>query len=112
MSPGDLLRNFRQGLISLPMGMENGSPLEGELGNVEYFFERGIRYITLAHSLSNHLSDSSYDEARPNDGLSEFGREVVKEMNRLGMMVDVSHLSEKDPVHASRICSSAACDML
>lgn len=95
MSPGDLLRNFRQGLISLPMGMENGSPLEGELGNVEYFFERGIRYITLAHSLSNHLSDSSYDEARPNDGLSEFGREVVKEMNRLGMMVDVSHLSDK-----------------
>lgn len=95
MSPGDLLRNFRQGLISLPMGMENGSPLEGDLGNVEYFFERGIRYITLAHSLSNHLSDSSYDEARPNDGLSEFGREVVKEMNRLGMMVDVSHLSDK-----------------
>lgn len=95
MSPGDLLRNFRQGLISLPMGMENGSPLEGELSNVEYFFDRGIRYITLAHSLSNHLSDSSYDEARPNDGLSEFGREVVKEMNRLGMMVDVSHLSDK-----------------
>lgn len=95
MSPGDLLRNFRQGLISLPMGMENGSPLEGDLTNVEYFFERGIRYITLAHSLSNHLSDSSYDEARPNDGLSDFGREVVKEMNRLGMMVDVSHLSDK-----------------
>lgn len=95
MSPGDLLRNFRQGLISLPMGMENGSPLEGDLANVEYFFERGIRYITLAHSLSNHLSDSSYDEARPNDGLSDFGREVVKEMNRLGMMVDVSHLSDE-----------------
>lgn len=95
MSPGDLLRNFRQGLISLPMGMENGSPLEGDLANVEYFYERGIRYITLAHSLSNHLSDSSYDEARPNNGLSDFGREVVKEMNRLGMMVDVSHLSDK-----------------
>ena len=95
MSPGDLLRNFRQGLISLPMGMENGSPIEGDLANVEYFFDRGIRYITLAHSLSNHLSDSSYDEARPNDGLSDFGREVVKEMNRLGMMVDVSHLSDK-----------------
>lgn len=95
MSPGDLLRNFRQGVMSLPMGMENGSPLEGDLANVEYFFERGIRYITLAHSLSNHLSDSSYDEARPNDGLSDFGREVVKEMNRLGMMVDVSHLSDK-----------------
>lgn len=95
LSPGDLLRNFRQGVMSLPMGMENGSPLEGDLANVEHFFKRGIRYITLAHSLSNHLSDSSYDEARPNDGLSDFGRAVVKEMNRLGMMVDVSHLSDK-----------------
>ncbi|HEY9031801.1 MAG TPA: dipeptidase [Kangiella sp.] len=95
LSPGDLLRNFRQGVMSLPMGMENGSPLEGDLANVEHFFKRGIRYITLAHSLSNHLSDSSYDEARPNDGLSDFGRAVVKEMNHLGMMVDVSHLSDK-----------------
>ncbi|MBB5210883.1 dipeptidase [Microbulbifer hydrolyticus] len=91
----DIEAHFEQGLISLPLGMENGSPLEGELANVEYFYKRGVRYITLAHSLSNHLSDSSYDEARPAGGLTEFGREVVTEMNRLGMMVDVSHLSDE-----------------
>lgn len=93
-SPADVKENFAKGLISLPMGMENGSPIEGKLENVQYFYDRGIRYITLAHSRSNHLSDSSYDEARPNEGLSEFGKDVVREMNRLGIMVDVSHLSD------------------
>jgi len=91
----DIEAHFEQGLISLPLGMENGSPLEGEIANVEYFYSRGVRYITLAHSLSNHLSDSSYDEARPAGGLTDFGRKVVTEMNRLGMMVDVSHLSDE-----------------
>ncbi|WP_237067665.1 dipeptidase [Microbulbifer guangxiensis] len=91
----DVEQQFEQGLISLPLGMENGSPIEGELANVEHFYNRGVRYITLAHSLSNHLSDSSYDDQRPAGGLTEFGREVVKEMNRLGMMVDVSHLSDE-----------------
>ncbi|HSM69884.1 MAG TPA: membrane dipeptidase, partial [Xanthomonadales bacterium] len=84
-----------QGKIGLAMGMENGSPLEGKLEHVAHFAQRGIRYITLAHSLSNHLSDSSFDTARPNGGLSAFGREVVGEMNRLGVMVDVSHLSDE-----------------
>ncbi len=93
-SPEDVDRHFREGLISLPMGMENGSPLEGDLANVAYFFERGIRYITLAHSLSNQLSDSSYDDEKRWGGLSDFGKEVVGEMNRLGIMVDVSHLSD------------------
>ncbi|GAA4356348.1 dipeptidase [Kangiella marina] len=93
-SPAEVRENFKNGLISLPMGMENGSPIEGKLENVQYFYDRGIRYITLAHSRSNHLSDSSYDEARPNEGLSEFGKDVVREMNRLGIMVDVSHLSD------------------
>ncbi|MEX0976452.1 MAG: dipeptidase [Woeseia sp.] len=93
-SPEDVDTHFHEGLISLPMGMENGSPLEGDLANVEYFFERGIRYITLAHSLSNQLSDSSYDDNRRWGGLSDFGVEVVGEMNRLGIMVDVSHLSD------------------
>jgi membrane dipeptidase len=93
-SPDDVDRHFREGLISLPMGMENGSPLEGDLDNVAYFYERGIRYITLAHSLSNQLSDSSYDENKRWGGLSDFGVEVVGEMNRLGIMVDVSHLSD------------------
>ena len=91
----DVEQQFEQGLISLPLGMENGSPIEGDLANVAHFYDRGVRYITLAHSLSNHLSDSSYDTNKPAGGLTEFGREVVVEMNRLGMMVDVSHLSDE-----------------
>lgn len=82
------------GRIGLAMGMENGSPLEGELDNIARFRERGISYITLTHSLANHISDSSYDKERPNRGLSEFGRKVVREMNRQGVMVDVSHVSD------------------
>jgi membrane dipeptidase len=94
LSPADVRAQFRAGLISLPLGMENGSPLDGKLENVAYFYGRGIRYITLAHGKSNLLSDSSYDENRQWDGLSDFGVAVVREMNRLGMMVDVSHLSD------------------
>lgn len=93
-SPADVERQFADGLISLPMGMENGSPLEGDLGNVVHFHERGIRYITLAHSKWNALSDSSYDDDKHWGGLSEFGVAVVGEMNRLGIMVDVSHISD------------------
>src|SRR5690606_25495068 len=85
---------FEKGLISLPMGMENGSPLAGDIANVRHFYERGIRYITLAHSLSNALSDSSYDDNKRWGGLSDFGVEVVHEMNRLGIIVDVSHISD------------------
>lgn len=85
----------RLGLMGLAMGMENGSPLDGKLENVAFFRGRGISYITLAHSLSNHISDSSYDENRQWDGLSPFGREVVAEMNRQGVMVDVSHVSDE-----------------
>jgi len=93
-SPADVRKHFEAGIMSLPMGMENGSPLEGDLSNLAHFHARGIRYITLTHGLSNHLSDSSYDESRQWNGLSEFGVEVVGEMNRLGIMVDVSHLSD------------------
>jgi len=93
-SPDDIRLHFAAGLISLPMGMENGSPIEGDLANIKQFYDRGIRYITLAHSLSNHISDSSYDENRQWHGLSEFGVEVVREMNRVGIMVDISHVSD------------------
>jgi len=93
-STDDVESNFRRGKISMPMGMENGSGIEGDLANLKYFYDRGIRYITLAHSKSNDIADSSYDQARPNGGLSDFGRRVVKEMNRLGIMVDVSHISD------------------
>ena len=93
-SPADVRRQYEAGLISLPLGMENGSPIEGDLDTLRHFYERGIRYVTLAHSRSNHLSDSSYDDNKRWDGLSPFGEEVVREMNRLGMMIDVSHLSD------------------
>ena len=86
--------NFNKGLISLPMGMENGAPIAGDLANLKHFYDRGIRYITLSHSLSNHISDSSYDQARPAQGLTDFGKELVVAMNDIGVMVDVSHISD------------------
>ena len=94
-SVADVREQFTAGIMSLPLGMENGSPIEGDLANIQYFYDRGIRYITPAHSLSNHISDSSYDENRQWNGLSEFGGEVIREMNRLGIMVDVSHVSDE-----------------
>lgn len=94
LSPDDVEAQFAKGLISLPLGMENGSPIEGNIENLNHFYDRGIRYITLAHSLSNHISDSSYDDNKRWGGLSEFGEDVVREMNRLGIMVDISHVSD------------------
>jgi membrane dipeptidase len=93
-SAADLLRIAREGRIALCMGMENGAPLEGKIGNVSHFYDRGIRYITLAHGKNNHISDSSYDTTRTWHGLSPFGKRVVAEMNRVGIMVDVSHISD------------------
>lgn len=93
-APEEVRANFDAGKISLPMGMENGSPIEGKLANVEYFRDRGIRYITLAHSKDNHIADSSYDTRHTHGGLSPFGKRVVAEMNRVGIMIDVSHLSD------------------
>ncbi len=93
-STSELQSNFEKGLISLPMGMENGSPIEGKLDNLKHFYDRGIRYITLAHSKANHISDSSYDKNRPAKGLTDFGKTLVKEMNNTGVMVDVSHISD------------------
>ena len=93
-TPDDVEAAFKAGKIAFPLGMENGSPVSGDLANLDYFFERGIRYITLAHSKSNHISDSSYDTERKWDGLSEFGVQAVKRMNELGILVDVSHVSD------------------
>jgi membrane dipeptidase len=94
-STADVERQFMEGLMSLPMGMENGAPIDGDLDNLRHFYDRGIRYVTLTHSLSNHISDSSYDDNRRWNGLSDFGKEVVREMNRIGMMIDVSHVSDE-----------------
>jgi membrane dipeptidase len=93
-SVADVEQNFKDNKISLPMGMENGSPVQGSLDTLRIFHERGIRYITLAHSQSNHISDSSYDLRRQWKGLSPFGKELVVEMNKLGIIVDISHVSD------------------
>lgn len=93
-TPSEARAAKEAGLIGLAMGMENGSPIEGSLDKLAQFRQRGISYITLAHSLANHISDSSYDSKRPNQGLSGFGRTVVQRMNELGIMVDISHLSD------------------
>ncbi len=102
--PEDVLTAFKSGKVALPMGMENGAPIE-QLEDVEYFFRRGIRYITLTHSRDNQLCDSSYDTLQTNGGLSTFGKQVVREMNRLGVMVDVSHLSDKSISDVLRVAN-------
>lgn len=93
-NPTQIKEQFAKGLISLPMGMENGAPIEHKLENISYFHNRGIRYITLTHAKANHISDSSYDSIRLWNGLSPFGIEVVAEMNKVGIMVDISHVSD------------------
>ena len=93
-STAEVEQQFAKGLISLPLGMENGSPIQGDLANLHHFYERGIRYITLAHSQANHISDSSYDLRRKWKGLSPFGKELVQEMNKVGVLIDISHVSD------------------
>jgi membrane dipeptidase len=93
-SPAEVQQHFDHGRISLPMGMENGAPLE-EISDVGYFQKRGIRYVTLTHSKDNQICDSSYDTTRTWGGLSPFGEKIVKEMNRVGIMVDISHVSDQ-----------------
>ena len=94
-SVADVKRNFAAGRISLPMGIENGAAIEGDLNNLEHFYRRGVRYITLTHSEDNRICDSSYDDRRTWKGLSPFGKKVIAEMNWLGIMIDVSHLSDE-----------------
>ncbi|MGM0525728.1 MAG: dipeptidase [Pseudomonadota bacterium] len=91
----EAVANTEKGLMSIAMGMENGTPMEGDLDNLHMFYERGVRYISLAHSQTNHISDSSYDIRKQWNGLSEFGFELVEAMNHVGMMVDVSHISDE-----------------
>lgn len=92
----DLQQIKKTGKRAIYIGMENGFPLAKDLARVEEFYKKGVRYITLCHSYHNDLCDSSSDPAPvEHNGLSAFGKEVVGEMNRLGMMVDVSHASDK-----------------
>ena len=101
------------------IGVENGYPIGNDLSNVKHFYDRGARYITLCHTKNNDICTSSTDTANKT-GLTDFGTQVVQEMNRLGMMIDVSHVSDqsfydvlklsKAPVLASHSCSRALCD--
>ncbi|MFT5144611.1 MAG: membrane dipeptidase [Rhodothermales bacterium] len=94
-SVADVRANHAAGLISLPMGMENGSPVADDPRLLTHYFDRGIRYITLTHGLDNGLSDSSYDSTGTWQGLSPLGKETVRRMNALGIMVDISHVTDR-----------------
>jgi membrane dipeptidase len=93
-SPEETRSQFGGGRISIVPCIENGSALEGDLSNLKHFYDRGVRYITLSHSKNNAICDSSFDDGPRWHGLSPFGKQVVAEMNRLGMMIDISHVSD------------------
>ena len=114
-----LLAEFKPQSVNVCFGLENGFALAGDIRNVEKFYDMGVRYITLCHNGDNDLCDS----ARGNNthgGLSDFGREVIREMNRLGMMVDVSHAADStieqaieystQPIIATHTSAKALCD--
>ena len=119
--PGDAYRLEKENKSAIYVGIENGYALGGNLAAVETFYEKGARYITLCHTSNNDLCDSSTDpDGAEHNGLSSFGQQVVRKMNSLGMMVDVSHISDKafydvlrlsdDPVIASHSCARALRD--
>jgi len=103
------------GKIGFAMGIENGAPIEGDVANLKYFHDKGVRYITLTHSENNHICDSSYATERKWNGLSPFGRELIGEMNSIGMLIDVSHVSDAtleqvlELTHAPVIASHSSC---
>ncbi|MGN1210874.1 MAG: dipeptidase [Candidatus Cryptobacteroides sp.] len=115
-SPSDAYRNRDNGLFSVFIGLENGSPIGNSIQLLRDFYGMGVRYMTLCHSKDNAICDSCA-EGRTWNGLSPFGKEVVAEMNRLGMMIDVSHISDKSfydvleyselPVVATHSCCRA-----
>lgn len=107
-TPEEVEQNFKAGKISLPMGMENGAPFGNDLANIKYFYDRGIRYTTLTHGKDNQICDSSYDPTGTWGGLSEYGRQVVAEMNRVGIMVDISHVDD-DTFYQVMELSKAPC---
>ena len=104
VSAADIRTAHRQGKVAVLMGMEGGTPIADDLGLLRDFYRLGVRYMTLTHGLGNNWVDSSTDPPRHN-GLTEFGKDVVREMNRLGMLVDISHVSDKafyDALEVSR----------
>ena len=117
----DVYRIKKSGKSTVYIGVENGYPIGNDLNMIQEFYNLGARYITLCHTSNNDICDSSTDKKGPEfDGLSEFGEAVVKEMNRIGMIVDVSHISDSAfydvlklstvPVIASHSSVRAICD--
>lgn len=112
-TPAELYKNKRSGRKSIMLGIENGLALEGDIANVEYFARRGIVYITLCHNGDNDICDSAKGSST-HGGVSGFGEKVIAEMNRLGIMVDLSHAGEKsfyDALHISSkpvVCSHSS----
>lgn len=119
LSPDDAYRLEKEGKRIVFIGIENGYAIGNDLLNIEEFYIKGARYITLCHTRNNDICDSSTDSTEYN-GLSSFGAEVVKEMNRVGMIIDISHVSDSSfydvltltnvPVIASHSCARAICD--
>lgn len=118
----DAYRLKKEGKRAVFFGMENGWPVDNDIKNLKLYYDLGLRYITLSHSLNNDICDSSTDPDGPEfNGLSKFGEDVVREMNRLGIMVDISHVSDstfydvirltKAPVIASHSSCRALCDV-
>ena len=109
--------NKEAGLFSVFMGLENGSPIGDSVDRLRYFYDAGVRYVTLCHSADNQICDSCASKHKKWGGLSPFGREVIAEMNRLRMLIDVSHISDesfwdvlkysKAPVAATHSCCRA-----
>ena len=121
VDPRGARRLKKEGKLTAFIGLENGYPVGRDLSLIGLFHEKGVRYITLCHSSDNDICDSSTDRRDPQDkGLSEFGRQVVAECNRLGMIVDISHASDKSvfdilaatkaPIIASHSSARAVCD--
>jgi len=121
LTPDDAYRLKGEDRIAIFIGIENGYPVGTDISKVKEYYDLGARYITLCHSSNNDICDSSTDKSGPEyNGLSAFGEEVVKEMNRIGMMIDVSHISDdsfydvlaasKAPVIASHSSCRALCE--
>ena len=116
-TPADLYADKRQGRHSIMLGIENGLALNGQLQNLNHFAQRGIVYMTLCHNGDNDICDSARG-CNTHNGVSQFGQQVIREMNRLGIMVDLSHASERsfyDALNISEqpiVCSHSSCRAL
>ncbi|MCX6328246.1 MAG: dipeptidase [Bacteroidia bacterium] len=103
LNPADVRKNFDKKLFSLIPCLENGSPISDNPGYLKFLKDQGIAYITLCHNKTNQISDSNFDQDRKWYGLSPLGSEVIKEMNRLGIMIDISHSTDSTVFQALRL---------